>query len=376
MRSAKWLLALVSLSVASAACIDSDDDDELEATGRTGDELVEGKRVVDGDIVVEPEDEAPILEPTLGPQLYARQAKSLYWPKGIVPYTIASSVSATHRSRITASIKEWQAKTAIRWVPRKAEAAYVTFTEPVNNNICSADLGHIAGTRRWVYLRDSARNGTCNLGVVVHEMGHTVGLVHEHQRPDRDQYVKITSSCIPTGLSGAFAFTTTPSKTVGPYDIASTMHYRSTTLTKPGCGGYSITAKNGTALLHDWATLSAGDVAGVAMLYGAAPPKPAADAGAADAGAPDASPNVETPPPPPEAPTTPEEPADEDTNDIRPIAARPAAAESGGCSATPANEGRDALAFAFVNFVIALIAAARARWYRRRSCKPRSEDRT
>jgi hypothetical protein len=323
--------------------------------------------VINGDIVVEPEDEAPALaEPVLTPQLYAREAKSLYWPNGVVPYTIDSSVSTTHRSRITASIKEWQAKTAVRWVPRKNEAAYVTFTEPANNNICSANLGHVANTRRYVYLRDSDTKGTCNLGVVVHEMGHTIGLVHEHQRPDRDQYVKIDSSCIPTGLSGAFAFTTTPSKKVGPYDIVSTMHYRSTTLTKAGC--YSITAKSGKALLHDWATLSAGDVAGVAMLYGAVTPKPLP----VDAGT-DAAPEpVDAGPlPPPPAPAPAEE--EDDTNEAAPAPRLRDSAEPGGCSTSPKNAAGSA-ANAFI--VIAFIAVARGRSSRRSSYTEQSEDRT
>lgn len=372
LRRACLLLPPLLLVFASASCVASDEDPEDDGVGSSADAIVEGKRVVDGDIVVEPEDLGPAPgEATLVPQGYARSATSLYWPNGIVPYTIASSVSATHRSRIMASIKEWEAKTVIRWVPRKAESAYVTFTEPANNNICSADLGHIAGTHRFVYLRDSDTKGTCNLGVMTHEMGHTIGLVHEHQRTDRDKYVTINASCIPTGLSGAFAFTTTPSKNVGAYDILSTMHYRSTTLTKPGCGGYSITAKNGKALLHDWSTLSAGDVATVAALYGAVKPPPAPDAGAPDATA-DAEPT--TPPPSPADVEPPHEEADE------PLAASPGPKEridtdTDGCAvSTPGGTSRGIEGMAFV--LAALSAAARARSSRRSSCTPRSADRT
>lgn len=374
MRRAFLLLPPLLLVVAAASCAPSDEDTDLEddGVGTSADAIVDGKRVVDGDIVVEPEDEAPATgAPMLVPQGYARQAKSLYWPNGIVPYTIASSVSATHRSRIVASIKEWQTKTAIRWVPRKAEAAYVTFTEPANNNICSADLGHIAGTHRFVYLRDSDTKGTCNLGVMTHEMGHTIGLVHEHQRTDRDQYVKIDASCIPTGLSGAFAFTTTPSNKVGAYDIVSTMHYRSTTLTKPGCGGYSITAKNGKALLHDWSTLSAGDVATVAELYGPVKPPPAPDAGAPDA-APDAEPA--TPPSPPDV-----EPPHEEEDEPLAASAGPKSridTDTDGCtvSTTGRSQTGDYVGLAFI--AAAITAAARARSSRRSSCTRRSADRT
>lgn len=346
--------------VASASCVAPDDDEERDETIETaGEQLVGGKRVVDGDIVVEHEDEAPApAEPVLTPQLYAREAKSLYWPNGTVPFAIDSSVSTTHRSRIAASIKEWQAKTVVRWVPRKNEAAYVTFTEPANNNICSANLGHVAGARRFVYLRDTDTQGTCNLGVVVHEMGHTIGLVHEHQRPDRDQFVKINTICIPTGLTGAFAFTTTPSKKVGPYDILSTMHYRSTTLTKAGC--YSITAKSGQALLHDWATLSAGDVAGVAMLYGAVTPKPPPPADAGTDAAPEAVDAAPPPPPPVEAPAE-----EDETTGAAPLAPRVRdPAEPGGCSTSP-KDAAGSVANALI--FLAFIAVARGRSSRRSS---------
>lgn len=32
---------------------------------------------------------------------------------------------------------------------------------------------------------------TYNPGIVMHELLHTAGMYHEHQRPDRDQYVTI-----------------------------------------------------------------------------------------------------------------------------------------------------------------------------------------
>jgi hypothetical protein len=209
-------------------------------------------------------------------------------------------------------------------------------------------------------LRDSDRKGTCNLGVMTHEMGHTVGLVHEHQRPDRDQFVKINTSCIPTGLSGAFAFTTTPSKKVGAYDIVSTMHYRSTTLTKAGCGGYSITSKTGKALLHDWSTLSAGDVATVAELYGPVKPPPAPDAGV------DAAPEpVDAAPPAPVA----EEPPSEEENAAP--AAAPAhlhdSAQAEGCSTSPTDMKDVFGTMANALIVLAFIAVARGRSSRRSS---------
>ena len=65
-------------------------------------------------------------------------------------------------------------------------------------------------------------------GVLAHEIGHTLGLIHEHQRPDRDQYINIhTSSILDSAqdhfmpISGKYVETRDM-----PYDYGSDMHYR------------------------------------------------------------------------------------------------------------------------------------------------------
>ena len=58
--------------------------------------------------------------------------------------------------------------------------------------------------------------------MVVHELLHTLGLKHSHQRPDRDSYVKINDA----NLVSKAAFTENlKSDTSMPYDVSSVMHY-------------------------------------------------------------------------------------------------------------------------------------------------------
>jgi hypothetical protein len=65
-------------------------------------------------------------------------------------------------------------------------------------------------------------------GVLAHEIGHTLGLIHEHQRPDRDQYINIRDENIVANSQAHFApinakYVETRDM---PYDYGSDMHYR------------------------------------------------------------------------------------------------------------------------------------------------------
>ncbi len=63
-----------------------------------------------------------------------------------------------------------------------------------------------------------------NRGTLCHEIGHVLGLVHEHQRSDRDNYVTILTNNVSPGLLANFVkLTDSQNKTA--YDFYSVMHY-------------------------------------------------------------------------------------------------------------------------------------------------------
>ena len=64
-------------------------------------------------------------------------------------------------------------------------------------------------------------------GIVMHEIGHAIGLVHEHQRPDRDDYVTIIESNIDPGARSQYrrySWNVIMNMSI-PYDYRSIMHY-------------------------------------------------------------------------------------------------------------------------------------------------------
>lgn len=110
---------------------------------------------------------------------------------------------------------------------------------------------------------------------IAHEIGHALGLVHEHQRVDRDEYV--TRNYVPDGQSVNYYTVETSggllqSREFGPYDFYSLMHYEavapsrtdyplSLNSTLPEGVQYPKTTINNTSL-------SAGDVDTIHALYG------------------------------------------------------------------------------------------------------------
>lgn len=106
----------------------------------------------------------------------------------MIPYVISSEYSAAELEIIVKAMKEWESKTCVRFVPRQpTDVSYVEITpNDGTDSYCYSYVGRQGGRQIMKMFGECMRNGA-----MIHELGHVVGFNHEHQRPDRDDYIII-----------------------------------------------------------------------------------------------------------------------------------------------------------------------------------------
>ncbi|HTB83122.1 MAG TPA: M12 family metallopeptidase [Candidatus Sulfotelmatobacter sp.] len=190
------------------------------------------------------------------------------WPGGNVYYQFDASVSSTNQKVFLDCCAEWATFVNLHFIARTSQANYIVVT---NNPTLSGGLSVVGmgGGPQLLQIGPAAWNH----GTVVHEIGHALGLVHEFERSDRDNYVTINTNNIGTNEIFNFVLLTgTTNET--PYDFLSVMHYSRTAFSTNGLD--TIDPKPAymqyiNVMGHPDPVLSAGDRAGVIAIYGAGP---------------------------------------------------------------------------------------------------------
>lgn len=225
----------------------------------------DGVAVLEGDMILGPADE---LEPATEEAIKNRakdgvaiDGSTYRWPSGVVPYAISSTMP--NQQRVIDAVNHWNTQLAgyIRLVPRTSESSYVLFQ---SGSGCSSYVGRIGGAQA-VTLADG-----CSTGNAIHEIGHAVGLFHEHTREDRNTFVRVLTENISSTALHNFTQQISNASDIGTYDYNSVMHYPTYAFSANGLPtietippGIPIGQRSG---------LSAGDIASVKKIYGATSP--------------------------------------------------------------------------------------------------------
>ncbi|WP_299214628.1 M12 family metallopeptidase [uncultured Aquimarina sp.] len=178
------------------------------------------------------------------------------WPTNVIPYEIEPGIQ--NPSRIIKAINEIQNKTFLRFVERDNQDAYLYFKSNIEN---FAGIGYI-GRRNNININDGA-----SYEVVIHEIGHTLGLLHEHTRSDRDEFINIIYENIVPEYFPIFKKVNEDSRVTNftPFDFESVMMYSAYQGTKNS--EPTITKKDGSLFSKNIRGLSPNDALGLNIMY-------------------------------------------------------------------------------------------------------------
>lgn len=164
-----------------------------------------------------------------------------FWPSSTIPYHIQPNIP--HPERILKALSYLSEKTVLEFVPFEEGMSDAIVFESTDEH-CFSYVGRISGTQP-IFI-----SAGCDWFHIVHEVLHATGLVHEHCRPDRDQFISLLWENIPAPFRSQFEImpeSFTKDWVRYDYDTQSIMHYGSQVFIA-NSKGYSLLRKDGTTI--------------------------------------------------------------------------------------------------------------------------------
>lgn len=144
---------------------------------------------------------------------------ALAWPDGRMPVAFDATVSPSLQAFFFDVCGRWSTVANVRCVPAVGNEDALTVTSNSPFTGCNSVVGYSPS------YRSMNLEAACWFdSVVLHEIGHALGLLHEHQRADRDAFVAIDYANVQANY--VFAFNYGLGAAHGPYDLRSVMHYQ------------------------------------------------------------------------------------------------------------------------------------------------------
>jgi hypothetical protein len=213
--------------------------------------VVDGKNVWEGDILIASNQ----LQNNTGVDGTISTVSSHVWPNKTVHYRFKSGLPQSAKDKFLAAAAHWKQKTGINFVVRTNQTNYINV---IQGSGCYSYIGRIGGAQ------DLSIGSGCSTGNTIHEIGHAIGLYHEHTRTDRNTYVTVNTGNIQSGASNNFVICSNCTAN-GSLDFGSIMMYSSYAFSSNGLP--TIVKKDGSTFTTQRTALSTNDIAIVKTKY-------------------------------------------------------------------------------------------------------------